>query len=158
VSSETLAHEGQPPKNHRAAFARQLHSGLPRFRFADGFIDHVKFHLRFPAFAALRRGRLICDLQFFHRFDNVAVFADRKKPSPHLIGVSRAAVFRPNRSRPRGSPVFRQGHKHQTNRTGTDDQHILSGTEPRVFHSWDDAGERLNERGIAEISFRFEPQ
>ena len=35
---------------------------------------------------------------------------------------------------------------------------LLSGAQFRVCHSLDDAGERFDECGVAEIGFRFEPQ
>ena len=70
--------------------------------------------------------------------------------------------FQPYRSPPGhrhvAAEIFRQRDEHQANRTGADDEHVLPGAQLCVLHSLDDAGERLDERGVAEIGFRFEPQ
>ena len=54
--------------------------------------------------------------------------------------------------------IFGQRDEHQTNRPGADDQHVLSGAQLRVLDALHDAGQRLDERGVAEIGFRFEAQ
>jgi len=48
---------------------------------------------------------------------------------------------------------FGQRDEHQTNRPGADDQRVLTGAQLRVLDALDDAGERFDERGVAEIGF-----
>ena len=144
VQCDGGARRAAAEKIHRAALAHQMHGGFPNHRLANGLDHRVEMRLR--CFANLG--------------DQSAAVADVHDPA--LRDAEPLRGFQPWCA-PAGdgdvaAEIFGQHDKHQTNRPGADDQHVLSGAQLRVLDALHDAGERFDERGVAEIGFRLEAQ
>ena len=125
---------------HRPALAHQPHCRLPGLRFADGLNDDIEDR---AGRNRSHQAALLADIQ--HQLRPEAL--GRLQPLLAPAGHGHAAAQVPG-----------QRDKHQADRARPNHQHPLPRLQARVFDSLHHAGQRFDQRRIAEIGLRLKPQ
>ena len=142
VERDARAGRAAAKEIHHAAFAYEMNGRFPRFRFSNSFDDGVEM-----CFGGLAN---CCD-----KISAIANIND-------LAGAKPSGGFQscclPVGNGDITTEIFGERGEHESNRPGAENEHMLSGAQLCVFDALHNARKGFDERGIAEIGFRFEAQ